>query len=135
MFDAFDREDRKFSDFAGNAIFLAMQLDPSYLGEYAETLKGSTTVESCASMGDAIVEVEQPPTSAEVIASPSKRNNQSPDAFLLQLLHTYRRRKMDPRRIDSPTVPTPPQQRRRIVSDNPVYSTPGSRPQSFTIKQ
>jgi hypothetical protein len=90
MFATFYQESRSFEDFAGNLVFLAHQLDPLYIGQYAVSGKTEPSVETCREVAITIVETEAAPSTSEVIASPSKRAKSSSDPFVLQLLAMYR---------------------------------------------
>lgn len=93
MFESYDRDERTFADFSGNLVFLAIQLDRQYIGEYAmPTDKPHPTAEDCTQVAQLIVDSEQPPTTAEFLASPSKKGRHVTDAFILQLLHMFKRR-------------------------------------------
>lgn len=130
LFESCDREKKSFSEFGGNLVFLALQLDAQYLGEYAAASSHPNT-EECASIADTIVSTEQAPSTAEMIASPTKRNKHTTDAFVLQLLHMYRNRVTMEERASLNDSVSQQQSRRRIVCDNPIYSHP-SQPKSFT---
>jgi hypothetical protein len=89
MFATFWQEKRPFEDFAGNLVFLAVQLDLTYIGQWAFAAKAEHSVETCREVGARIVEFEVAPCTSEVIASPSKRSKDSTDPFIVQLLAMY----------------------------------------------
>ena len=129
MFATFLQESRTFEDFSGHLIFLANQLDPTYIGLYAFSPKAEPSVETCREVGATIVESETAPSTSEVIASPIKKSRQSTDPFVLQLLAMYR--SMAP--IGSPNNrPSPPPEAIRRASwrappTNRLYATEPSK--------
>ncbi|CUG61985.1 cAMP-specific phosphodiesterase, putative [Bodo saltans] len=124
LFDRFDRDQRSFSDFSGNVVFLAAQLDPAYVASYASSDLSSPL--ACTVAAQLIVDTEQSPSTAEGFASPSKKSQQTTDGFLLQLLHMYKRGEDRREQVNGFIAP-----KRRFQIDNPIYAPkpPSSPPQ------
>lgn len=104
LYNEFEEKGKPFTEFCGQLIFLALQLDPSYIAAYAVERFGSDGgAAQCAEMATYIRTVEEPPLTAEVIARPSKliaeeggsgrsAGGGTTDGFLLLLMEMYVRR-------------------------------------------
>nr|CCD16003.1 unnamed protein product [Trypanosoma congolense IL3000] len=88
LYDIYDREDRPVSEFAEQLVFLAMQLNPEYIGSYAREGVDASCKEECRKIVALILQCEEAPSTAEVIASPL-RNGAKTDGFILRLMEMY----------------------------------------------
>ncbi|CCW65828.1 unnamed protein product [Phytomonas sp. EM1] len=99
LYDEFELSGRSSSDFSGQLIFLALQLDPHYIGRYARDAFGDDcTAQQCVEMAKLIRTVEETPSTAEVIVNRRTGNHRLAlaldesnytDGFLLLLINMY----------------------------------------------
>ncbi|KAG5487776.1 hypothetical protein LSCM4_07454 [Leishmania orientalis] len=99
LYDKCERAGESAKDFIGQLIFLALQLDPRYIAEYARKEYGEDCCGAkCAEMGLLISKTEEAPSTAEVIASHPLGGSSSngaageidhTDSFMLFLMEMY----------------------------------------------
>ncbi|EAN76720.1 cAMP-specific phosphodiesterase, putative [Trypanosoma brucei brucei TREU927] len=91
LYDTYDREGRPATEFAEQLVFLAMQLNPDYVGRYAREGIDASSKEDCSKIASLIIQSEEAPSTAEVIASPLRGAEQT-DGFILRLMEMYTER-------------------------------------------
>lgn len=99
LYDKCERGGESVTDFLGQLIFLALQLEPRYIGAYARREFGEgCNARECAKMGFLIIQTEEAPSSAEVIvshrpggsfSSRKAEENDFTDGFILFLMDMY----------------------------------------------
>lgn len=101
LYDVFEREGRASDDFAGQLVFLALQLDSGYIATSArEKFGDGCNAATCVAMAAYIRETEEAPATAEAIATarvpPSSffaaEETKGTDSFILYLMEMYERR-------------------------------------------
>lgn len=100
LYDKCERESLSFEEFSGQLIFLALQLDPSYIASYArELLSTDCCSDACSSVAITILQNEEPPSTSEVVASrhvgsalqnaSTSSDTANTDGFILFLMNMY----------------------------------------------
>ncbi|KEG13418.1 cAMP-specific phosphodiesterase [Trypanosoma grayi] len=122
LYDTYEKEGRPAAEFAAQLVFLALQLNPEYIGRYTREGVDVSSKEQCSQIAKLIMKREEAPTTAEVIASPT-RDGQQTDGFILRLMEMYAERDIG-RELSrtpnlAPSVST--NSRRPLHCYNPVY--------------
>lgn len=101
LYDQFELDGRQGADFAGQLIFLALQLDPNYVATAArEKFGDGCDAATCIEVAAFIAATEEAPTTAEAIATAhlplsmliAADEEKGTDSFLLYLIQMYSRR-------------------------------------------
>ncbi|ORC85479.1 cAMP-specific phosphodiesterase [Trypanosoma theileri] len=122
LYDTYEREGHPAAEFAAQLVFLALQLNPEYIGRYAREGIDVSSKDQCNQIAKLIMEKEEAPTTAEVIASPT-RDGQQTDGFILRLMEMYAEREQlkETDESQSHTSNTNTTSRRPLYCYNPVY--------------
>ncbi|KAH9601303.1 3'5'-cyclic nucleotide phosphodiesterase [Trypanosoma melophagium] len=122
LYDTYEREGHPAAEFAAQLVFLALQLNPEYIGLYARDGIDVSSKDQCNQIAKFIMEREEAPTTAEVIASPT-RDGQQTDGFILRLIEMYAEREIlrETDESSSHTSNTNTTSRRPLYCYNPVY--------------
>nr|CCC50438.1 putative cAMP-specific phosphodiesterase [Trypanosoma vivax Y486] len=122
LYDIYERDGRPAAEFIEQLVFLAMQLNPDYIGSYAREVSDVRSKEECGKVAKLILEREEAPTTADVIASPTRSGKQT-DGFILCLMQMYMDR--DTKRDSGTNLgahsSAPSNSRRLLHCSNPVY--------------
>ncbi|KAG5487439.1 hypothetical protein LSCM1_07392 [Leishmania martiniquensis] len=136
LYDKCERAGESAKEFLGQLIFLALQLDPSYIAAYARKAYGDDCCGAeCAEMGLLISETEEAPSTAEAIASRPPGGSHSnrvageidhTDSFILFLMEMYCSREaalaeMEPADWIGEKAITPPPSEATALETAPQY--------------
>ncbi|RNE97633.1 cAMP-specific phosphodiesterase [Trypanosoma conorhini] len=120
LYDTYEKEGRPASEFAAQLVFLALQLNHEYIGSYTHKGVEVCSKKECEEIAKLIMEKEEAPTTAEVIASPL-RDGQQTDGFILRLMEMYAEREREKGRNETPASNPTTGVRRALNCSNPVY--------------
>lgn len=125
LYDTYEKEGRSLAEFAAQLVFLALQLNPDYISRHTRGSLDVSSKEECSQIAKLIMEKEHAPTTAEVIASPI-RGNEETDSFILRLMEMYAERDKERGKngtLNGAPALNPNLRRRPIQCSNPVYGT------------
>ncbi|ESS64197.1 hypothetical protein TCDM_07831 [Trypanosoma cruzi Dm28c] len=122
LYDTYEKEGRPAAEFAAQLVFLALQLNPEYIGRYTHKGIDVCSKEECEEIAELIMKKEEAPTTAEVIASPLRDGEQT-DGFILRLMEMYAERDRERERNDTLNSAANPTSNlsRTLKCYNPVY--------------
>ncbi|ESL05866.1 cAMP-specific phosphodiesterase [Trypanosoma rangeli SC58] len=120
LYDTYEKEGRPASEFAAQLVFLALQLNREYIGSHTHEGVEVCSKKECEQIAKLIMEKEEAPTTAEVIASPLRDGRQT-DGFILRLMEMYAERDRDRDRNEAPASNFTLGLRRTLNCCNPVY--------------